>query len=153
MKAILIGSDHAGFALKEQLKAHLLKKGFQVNDLGTHSDERCDYPAFAYGVAKGISRQKYSRGVLICKTGIGNSIVANRLPGVRASLCYNVEAARLTREHNDSNVLVLGSGFVTQNQAKRILDVWLNTEFLAGRHKRRLNQIKEIEKKIGAKAR
>ena len=153
MKAILIGSDHAGFALKEKLKAYLLKKGFQVNDLGTHSEDRCDYPAFAYSVAKGISRRKYNRGILICKTGIGNSIVANRLPGVRASLCYNVEAARLTREHNDSNVLVLGSGFVSEKQAKKIMDVWMDTEFMGGRHKRRLNQIKEIEKRIGAKAR
>lgn len=150
---ILIASDHAGFVLKEQLKAYLLKKGLRIKDLGTYSKERCDYPVFAYNLAKGISRKQYRRGILICKSGIGTSIVANRLAGVRASLCYNTKAARLTREHNDSNVLVLGSGFVNARQAKKILDVWLATEFMAGRHRRRLNQIKEIEKKIGVRVR
>ncbi len=150
MSAILIASDHAGFVLKEQLKAYLLKKGLRIKDLGTYSPERCDYPVFAYNLAKGISRKQYRRGILICKSGIGNSIVANRLSGVRASLCYNTKAARITREHNDSNVLVLGSGFVNARQAKKILDVWLSTKFMAGRHRRRLNQIKEIEKKIRA---
>jgi len=152
MNEILIASDHAGFTLKEQLKAYLLKKGLRINDLGAHSEKRCDYPVFAYNLAKGISCKKHNRGILICKSGIGTSIVANRLPGVRASLCYNAEAARLTREHNDSNVLVLGSGFVNEKQAKKILDVWLNTGFIGGRHRRRLNQIKAIEKRIGAKA-
>ena len=145
---ILIAADHAGFVLKEQLKAYLLKNGLRLKDLGTYSQERCDYPVFAYNLAKGISRKQYRRGILICKSGIGTSIVANRLPGVRASLCYNTKAARMTREHNDSNVLVLGSGFVNVRLAKKIFDVWLATKFMAGRHKRRLNQIKEIEKKI-----
>ena len=153
MSAILIASDHAGFVLKEQLKAYLLKNGFQIKDLGTYSQERCDYPVFAYNLAKGISRKQYRQGILICKTGIGSSIVANRLAGVRASLCYNMKAARLTREHNDSNVLILGSGFVNASQAKKILNVWLATKFMGGRHRRRLNQIKEIEKKIGVKIR
>jgi ribose 5-phosphate isomerase B len=149
---ILIASDHAGFVLKEQLKSYLLKKGLRIKDLGTYSQERCDYPVFAYNLAKGISRKQYRRGILICKSGIGTSIVANRLPGVLASLCCNVKAARMTREHNDSNVLVLGSGFVNVRLAKKILDVWLSTKFMAGRHRRRLNQIKEIEKKIGVRA-
>jgi len=148
MKPILIASDHAGFALKEKLKSYMRRIGLEAKDLGTYSDERCDYPAFAYKLAKAISEKKYNRGILICKSGIGNSIVANRLRGVRATLCYNTKAARLAREHNDSNVLVLGSGFVSEASAKKILQVWLNAEFLAGRHKRRLNQIKEIERQI-----
>ncbi len=148
MKTIPIASDHGGFALKEKLKSYLEKKGFKIEDLGTYSPERCDYPEFAYVLAKQVSSKKYKRGVLICKTGIGNSIVANRLPGVRAALCYNIKAARLSREHNDSNILILGSLFVNSGQARKILNVWLNTEFEGGRHKRRLNQIKKIEKEI-----
>ena len=151
MRPILLASDHAGFALKEDLKLYLEKKGIKTKDYGTYSIDSCDYPVYAYALAKDISKKKYSRGILICKTGIGNSIVANRLPGVRASLCYNVEAAKLTRQHNDSNVLVLGSGFVNKKKAKEILDVWLTTEFEGGRHKRRLNLIKAIERQIGAK--
>lgn len=149
MKDILIASDHAGFILKEKIKPYLKKIGLRVKDLGTCSQERCDYPQFSFSLAKEISLGNYSRGILICKTGIGNSIVANRLPGVRAALCYNMKAARLSREHNDSNVLVLGSAFVSAELAKRILQVWLNTDFLGGRHKRRLDQIKKIEKMIG----
>lgn len=148
MKKILIASDHAGFSLKEKLKPYLKKIGFAVKDLGAYSRERCDYPGFAYCLAKEISRQRFKRGILICKSGIGNSIVANRMAGVRAALCYNIKAARLSRQHNDSNVLVLGSGFVDTALAKRILGVWLETKFLAGRHRRRLNQINEIEKEI-----
>jgi ribose 5-phosphate isomerase B len=148
MKTILIASDHAGFILKEKLKSYLEKRGFKVKDLGTDSKERCDYPVYAYGLAKEVSEGKYSRGILICKTGIGNSIVANRLPCVRAALCYNVKAARFSREHNDSNVLVLGSAFVNAGLAKKIVNVWLETAFQGGRHSRRLNQIRDIEIKI-----
>lgn len=148
MKTILIASDHAGFVLKEKLETYLIKKGFKVKDLGTDSERSCDYPFFAANLARAISENRYRRGILICKTGIGSSIVANRFPGVRAALCYNKKAARLTREHNDSNVLVLGAGFVDDKQAKNILEIWLKTEFSAGRHKRRLSQIKKIEKEI-----
>lgn len=149
MKNILIASDHAGFKLKEELVKYLAKKGFKVKNLGTYSEESCDYPVFAADLAKKISQKKFKMGVLICKTGIGNSIVANRFKGVRASLCYNVEAAQLTRQHNDSNVLVLGSGFVNVPLAKKILDVWLNTKFEGGRHKRRIGLINNIEREIG----
>ena len=145
---ILVASDHAGFRLKEKIKDYLKKRKINTKDLGTYSKERCDYPQFAYKLAKAISEKKYSRGVLICKSGIGNSIVANKLPGVRAALCYNVKAARLSRQHNDSNILVLGSAFVKEDLAKRILFTWLKTEFLGARHARRLNQIKAIEKDI-----
>jgi ribose 5-phosphate isomerase B len=150
VKIILIASDHAGFRLKERLRHYLEKQlAFKVKDLGTYSDARCDYPRFTYNLAKEISKGKFTRGILICKSGIGNSIVANRLPGVRAALCYNLKAARLSREHNDSNILVLGSAFVNARLATKILSTWLRTKFLGARHRRRLNQIKEIEKEIG----
>jgi len=148
MNSILIASDHGGYNLKEALKVYLAKKNQKIIDLGPSSDERCDYPKFASNLASKISKGKYKRGILICKSGIGNSIVANRYPGVRAALSYNLKAARLSREHNDSNILVLGAVFVNLNLAKRIVDIWLKTEFLGGRHKRRLNQISCIDKKI-----
>ena len=151
MNTILIASDHAGFNLKEKLSSFLEKEGFEVKDLGTYSPERCDYPKTAYLLAKQIYLGKYKKGILICKSGIGNSIVANRLPGVRAALCYNIKAARLSRDHNDSNVLVLGSAFVNETLAKKILKVWLMTKFQGGRHRKRLNQIKEIEKQCGVR--
>jgi len=148
MENIFIAADHAGFDFKEKLKPYLEKLGFKVNDCGTYSKERCDYPQIAYRLAKYVSRRKHGRGILLCKTGIGISIVANRVPGVRAALCYNALAAKLSREHNDSNVLVLGSAFVNERLAKRILRVWLGAEFSGGRHRRRLNQIKKIEKEL-----
>jgi len=151
MREIIIASDHAGFALKARLKVYLERTGLKVKDIGTYSKQRCDYPKFAYLLAKDISEKKFRQGILICKSGIGNSIVANRLPGVRAALCYNMTAARLSREHNDSNILVLGSAFVNLKLAKKIIGVWLNTEFQGGRHKRRLDQITEIERKIRSK--
>jgi len=153
MKPILLASDHAGFSLKEKLKSYLQKIGLEVRDLGTYGEKRCDYPRLSYKLAAQISQGKYQQGILICKSGIGNSIVANKLKGVRAALCYNVRAARLAREHNDSNVLVLGAAFVSAALAQKILKVWLDAKFLGGRHKRRLNQIKAIEKDILREAR
>jgi len=148
MKKILIAADHGGFALKENLKPYLKRKGFSVQDLGTFSEERCDYPEFAYQLASKVAQGKFKRGILICKSGIGDSIVANRVPGVRAALCHNEKCSRLSREHNDSNVLVLAALFVKPGLARKITDIWLKTKFKGGRHKRRLNQIKEIERKI-----
>ena len=148
MSTILIASDHAGFVLKEKLKEFLKKKKLAVKDLGTYSQERCDYPLYAYELAKDISSRKYSRGILICKSGIGNSIVANRLTGVRAALCHNIKIAKLSREHNDSNVLVLGSGFVKADLARRIVSAWLDTKFLGGRHLKRVKLIDCLDKKI-----
>jgi RpiB/LacA/LacB family sugar-phosphate isomerase len=148
MSIILIASDHGGFALKEKLKAFLGRKGLKVKDLGPYTPQRCNYPEFAYALASRVSAGKFKRGILICKSGIGNSIVANRLPGVRAALCHNVKAARLSRLHNDSNVLVLGSIFVNSALAKKIASAWLKEKFEGGRHKARLAQIKVIEKKI-----
>ncbi|MDD5097430.1 MAG: ribose 5-phosphate isomerase B [Candidatus Omnitrophica bacterium] len=141
MSKLLIASDHAGFVLKKKLLSYFDKKRISVQDLGTYSKERCDYPVYAYALAKKISSGEAKQGILICKSGIGNSIVANRLSGVRAALCYNLKAAKLSREHNDSNVLVLGSAFVTADLAKKMITVWLKTKFLGGRHLRRLKLI------------
>ncbi len=148
-KNIIIGSDHAGFALKEKVKTYLLSKGYEVFDVGTFSQDSCDYPIYAAKLAEAVSDGRFQRGILACKTGIGDSIVANRFCKVRAALCYNATAARLCREHNDSNVLVLGSAFVSQQNMKKIILIWLNTKFAGGRHARRLNLIKKLEKKMG----
>ena len=141
MSTLLIASDHAGFALKEKLKSYFLQKGINFKDLGPATADRCDYPQYAARLARKISSREFSQGILICKSGIGNSIVANRFKGVRAALCYNLGAAKLSREHNDSNILVLGSAFVKVDLAKRMVGVWLKTEFLGGRHLRRVKLI------------
>ena len=146
MSKLLIASDHAGFVLKEKLRAYLQKKRIGVKDLGTYSKDRCDYPVYAYDLAKNISSGKFKRGILICKSGIGNSIVANRLPGVRAALCHNLKITKLSRQHNDSNILVMGSGFVKADLAKRMVLAWLNTKFLGGRHLRRVKLIDKLTK-------
>ncbi|MCU0651520.1 MAG: ribose 5-phosphate isomerase B [Candidatus Omnitrophica bacterium] len=148
MKTILIASDHAGFGLKEKIKLYLQKTGFKVNDLGTYSEERCDYPEFAARLAKLIPRQKNSRGILICGSGIGVAIVANRFKGVRAAVCHNIQAAEFSRRHNDSNVLALGARIAGLELQKKILKIWLNTKFEGGRHRRRLNLLKRIEEEI-----
>ncbi|MCM8782990.1 MAG: ribose 5-phosphate isomerase B, partial [Candidatus Omnitrophica bacterium] len=119
IRRVIIGSDHAGFRLKEILKDYLFKKGIMVKDVGTFSDESCDYPEFAFKVASSVSKKEFYRGILVCKTGIGNSIVANRFKGVRAALCYNLKATRLSRQHNDANILVLGAEFLSLGLAKR----------------------------------
>ncbi len=144
---IIIASDHGGFRLKEKIRSFLEKKGYQVKDAGCFNRESCDYPAYAYAAAKEVSSGNFSKGILICKSGIGNSIVANKLPRVRAALCYNLKAAKLSRKHNDANVLVLGDLFVKESMAKRIAGLWLKTEFEGGRHLRRVKQIRDIEDK------
>lgn len=145
---IVIGCDHGGFKLKERLKVYLKKAGHKVRDLGTYSQESCDYPKISEKVAKKVAKRKSLRGILICRTGIGSSIVANKIPGIRASLCYNKEVAKLSREHNDANLLVLGADFLDFKEAKEILKIWLKTPFIGGRHRRRVLQIKRLEKKL-----
>jgi ribose 5-phosphate isomerase B len=145
MEKIIIGSDHGGFRLKETLRKFLAAKGFTVTDVGTFSEESCDYTDYAFEAARRVSSGEYRRGILICKSGIGNSIVANRFPRVRAALCYNALCARLSREHNDSNILVLGAAFTAPALAKRMVGVWLKTPFAGGRHKRRLDKIRKVE--------
>lgn len=146
---IAIGSDHRGFSLKEKLIRFLRKEGYKVKDYGTYTAESCDYPGIGYKLSRGVSSGKIKRGILICKTGIGFSIVANKVPGIRAALCYNLESAKFSREHNDSNILVLGSSFVKEGMARKIVKLWLRTEFLGGRHARRIRQIEKIERSLG----
>jgi ribose 5-phosphate isomerase B len=146
---IAVGADHRGFALKEQLARWLAAAGHRVVDMGTGSSDRVDYPEYAFPVARAVSRHRADRGILICATGIGMSIAANRLPGVRAALCADARLARLSREHNDSNVLCLGADVVSPAQAKRIVRVWLATEFARGRHALRLAKIRRYAKPAG----
>lgn len=144
-KHIIISSDHAGFDLKEAIKVFLKKNGHQVDDIGTNSVTSVDYPIYTYKAAEKISSGEYSRGIVFCGTGQGDAIVANKLPGVRAALCWDVFSAKLSRSHNDSNILVLGGWTLGKKLAEEIVRVWLSTPFNGGRHLRRLEQIKDIE--------
>jgi len=141
---VALGADHRGFALKEALKVRLVARGHEILDFGTDSANRVDYPDYAFKVADAVSRRRAERGILICSTGIGMSIAANRLPKVRAALCSSVRLARLSREHNDANVLCLGADFVSVAGARRIVGVWLRTEFAGGRHSRRVRKLGHV---------
>lgn len=145
---IAIGSDHGGYELKEELKLAIAEQGDEVLDVGCASREAVDYPDFAADVASLVAEGKVERGVLICTSGIGMSIVANKYPGVRAALVSDVTGARLSREHNDANVLVLGGGFTAKLLAREILEVWLKTEFASGRHQRRVEKIADVEERV-----
>jgi ribose 5-phosphate isomerase B len=142
---LVIGSDHAGFEMKTFIINELSRLGIPFDDVGTHSGESVDYPVYAGRVAAAVANGKYSRGIAICGTGIGASITANRFRKVRASLCITEEMARLTRQHNDSNVLVLGGRITTEETASAILAAWLNTPFEGGRHQRRIDQMDSPE--------
>ena len=143
---IAIGADHGGYKLKESLAKFLKKKGYSVKDFGAFSKEPCDYPPIGYKVARSIGRGLYKRGILVCKTGIGMAIVANKAKGVRAALCDRIDIARSSREHNDTNVLVFAANIVSVSQAKKITSVWLSTKTTGGRHRRRVKQIKKIDR-------
>ena len=146
---IIIGADHGGYKIKAKLVERLQREGHQAKDAGTFSPEPCDYPKIGARVAQGVSQRKFDRGILICKSGIGLSIVANKFPRVRAALCHNAEQARLSREHNDANVLVLGAHQVPEGQIPQVIETWLATPFeTGGRHERRVKQIERIERKI-----
>jgi len=144
-KRIAIGSDHGGYRLKEKIKEMLAKKGYRVKDVGPDSDDACDYPQYGYDAAKLVSTGKVDRGIVICKTGIGMSVVANKLRGVRAGLCFSAADAESARRHNDTNVLVLAAKKVGARKAAEIVEVWLRTRALKGRHARRVRQISAIE--------
>ncbi len=153
MMKIAIGADHGGYLLKNKLIKFLERRGCVVADLGTHSPERCDYPAVGYKVAASVSGGQFYRGILICKTGIGLSIVANKLPGIRAALCLTKKQAQLSRQHNNANVLCLAGNYLSFKRACEIVDVWLKTEFsVRPRHARRIRQITNIERKIVGKS-
>ncbi|MDU5106619.1 MULTISPECIES: ribose 5-phosphate isomerase B [unclassified Clostridium] len=147
MKKIAIGSDHGGVELKEEIKNFLLKEGYEVKDFGTNSNNSCDYPDYALPVAEAVVAKEYDFGILICGTGIGIGIAANKVPGIRAALCSDTFSAHATREHNDANILTLGQRVVGPGLALDIVNTFLNTEFQGGRHQDRINKISEIEKK------
>jgi len=138
---IVVGSDHAGHALKELIKNLLSKRHIEVVDVGTTSEDSCDYPDFGKMVAEKVSKGEFDRGILVCGTGIGMSIVANRFPGVRAALCNDSYMAQMSRRHNDANVLVMGGRIIGPGLATEITNVWLDTSFEGGRHKERLDKI------------
>ncbi len=143
---LAIGSDHAGYELKEKLKIFLAGRGYDIDDAGPYSSDPVDYPDFGSQVALLVSSGRAGRGILICGSGIGMSITANRYPGVRAALCMNPELARLSREHNDSNVLVLAARFTEPDLAEQITGVWLETPFSGEeRHARRLAKIEQLK--------
>jgi ribose 5-phosphate isomerase B len=138
---IPIGADHAGFQMKERLVAELRALGYEPLDIGTHSDTSVDYPEFAHDVASRVEHHDAKRGVLLCGTGLGMAYAANRHKGVRAAVAWSPEVARLAREHNDANVLILPSRFVSEQEGVEILKAWLGAEFVGGRHGRRVAKI------------
>ncbi len=148
---IALGCDHAGFKLKESIKDHLTQNNFSVYDFGTFDETSIDYPDIAYLVGDSVSRGNYDRGIFICGSGIGGSIVLNKVCGIRAALCGDLYTARLSREHNDANVLALGARVTGAGLALEIVDVFLATNFQAGRHQTRLKKVNLYEKQYQAK--
>jgi ribose 5-phosphate isomerase B len=146
---IAIGSDHAGYVLKEDLKIHLKQSGHDVEDVGTHSEEPVDYPAYCAEVGRAVRDGRAERGIVLGGSGQGEQISANKVRGVRAALCNDLFTARLSRQHNDANVLSIGARIVAPELAREILRTWLETGFDGGRHERRLRQIEEIEREEG----
>ena len=142
---IAIASDHWGYLLKEHINAYLAAKGITCEDFGTDSTESCDYPIFAKAAAEAVASGRCERGIVICTTGIGVSIAANKVRGIRCALCGDVLSAEMTRRHNDANMLAMGAGIVGHLMAERIVDTFLNTEFEGGRHARRVAEMMEIE--------
>ena len=151
MKKIAIASDHGGFDLKESIIPFLQKKGWEVVNFGAPSTDSVDYPDYGIKLAQAIIDKKFVRGILICGTGVGMSIVVNRFPGIRGTLCSDVYTAKMCREHNDSNVLIMGGRVIEVGLAIEILNIWLNTEFEGGRHQRRLDKINEIDTNLKTK--
>lgn len=138
---IAIGSDHAGFQLKETIKEYLNNKGFDVKDFGTYSEERADYPDFAHKVASAVEYNEVERGIVICGSGNGVNMTANRHHGVRSALCWNEEIAKLARQHNDANIIALPARFISEEEAEKCVDVFLSTPFEGGRHTDRVKKI------------
>jgi ribose 5-phosphate isomerase B len=147
-RSIALGADHGGYHMKEMLKSNLTKTGYHVVDCGTNSTESVDYPDFALAVAELVGQGKAWRGIIIDGAGIGSCMTANKVPGVRAAMCYDYATAVNSREHNDANVLTLGAGLIGDNLARQIVDSWLTTEFGGGRHARRVDKIIAVENKF-----
>lgn len=143
---IAIGSDHGGYDLKEQVKTWLQEMGHEVEDFGCHSKESCDYPDFGAAAARAVASGRCERGIVICTTGIGISITANKVKGIRCALCSDPWSAEMTRRHNDANMLAMGAGVVGPLLARRIVEAFLTYEFEGGRHQRRVDKIMAVEK-------
>ena len=143
---IAIASDHGGYALKEHIKAYLAAKGITCEDFGTNRTESCDYPTFGQAAAQAVADGRCELGIVICTTGIGISISANKVNGIRCALCGDMLSAEMTRRHNDANMLALGAGMVGPILAERIVDAFLTTQFEGGRHQRRVSLLMDIEK-------
>ncbi len=144
---IALGADHGGFRLKNQIRETLAELGHEVTDFGCDDASSVDYPDYAEKVARGVSEGTFDRGVLICGTGIGMSISANKFPNVRAAVCHNIFTARLSREHNDANILTMGERVIGSGLAEEMVKVWVKTDFEGGRHARRVDKICGFEKK------
>ena len=141
---IAVASDHGGFALKEEVKKHLMERGIEVLDLGTYSEESVDYPVYGKACGEAVASGKADLGIVVCGTGIGISIAANKVKGIRCGLCTSVEMARLTKQHNNANILALGGRTTETGLAMEIVDTWLDTEFEGGRHQRRIDLLDQM---------
>lgn len=144
---IAIACDHGGYKLKEVLKASMASQGYEIVDFGTDSEESCDYPDYAYKAAKAVANHECDKGIVVCGTGIGVSITANKVNGIRCALVHDVFSAKATRQHNDSNMLAMGARVIGEGLALEILNTWLNEEYEGGRHDLRIQKMMEIENK------
>lgn len=144
---IAIACDHGGLNLKRAIKKHLAEKGYEIMDFGTDSEDSCDYPDYALPAAEAVASGECEKGIVVCSTGIGVSIVSNKVPGIRCAHCHDTYCAEFTRLHNDANMLALGEKVVGIGYALKIVDIFLSTEFEGGRHRRRVDKITEVEKK------
>ena len=142
---ISVGCDHGALELKNLVVAHLEKQGHQVTDFGTHTTDSCDYPEFAAAAAKAVADGTCDKGIVLCTTGIGVSITANKIPGIRCALLSDVMSARMTRQHNDTNMMAIGAAVVGQMLALEIIDTWLGTDYEVGRHQRRIDKMMALE--------
>ncbi|HVO65571.1 MAG TPA: ribose 5-phosphate isomerase B [Syntrophales bacterium] len=148
MAKIIIGCDHAGFPLKQTIRQYLVDLGYEITDVGTDSGQPVDYPDFGARVAERVSSGEFDRGILLCGSGVGMAIVANKFPHVRAVVCLDEETARMSRQHNDTNILVLAGRRTEKEAAKSITRLWLSTEFEGDRHQKRIDKIEAIEKRV-----
>ena len=144
---LVIASDHGGYALKQELMGHLRSRNVEFEDIGSYNEESCDYPVIAEAAARGVVQGKYEKGILVCGTGIGMSLAANKIPGIRCAVLSDCFSAEMCRAHNDANMIALGGRVIGAELAKRIVDLFLDTAFLGGRHQRRVDMISALEKK------
>ena len=142
---IALACDHGGYEMKEQIKTWLTELGYEYEDFGCHSTASCDYPEFAAAAARAVAGGSCEKGILVCTTGIGISIAANKIKGIRCAHCADCLQAQLTRQHNNANMMAIGAGFTGPNMAKQMVEVFLSTEFEGGRHERRVNKMMELE--------